>query len=340
MRVLTKVRSFFMTKEGKKETLCRKRFFLLLGVITSLMVLMVIFFKSQDSSLLIIHSWMGATKKADSHTQKKDNSLKANSLGTKDLGKNSLNHQESEVIRELLDSSASLKPSSHTRKVQKTKKRPSSKKTAPIIYRASLVVKRKDIDVDFMGEGGLPIGTNLKGRLLTSIDTRETKQLYKVLLPKGGRDKRGGFIPKDSLLFGHISYPGQGHKVFIQFSKILLPDGLEVPIMAQALNAKDLSPGLVGDFHGKAKQRVASTLGLTMLSAMTDTLTQKGSHFYAKPTPKSTLKNAFYQGVSQASEMEAKRQADRLANQPEYVTLPAGTEMIVNLLETYRGGYE
>lgn len=335
MKILAKVRSLFATKEmkpskGGKETLCRKKIFLLGGII-SFTVLLTTLFKAQDSSLLVIH--FGArtmkAKNSNSHQQLADHGLGADKLGT----------QESEVVRDLLNSSASLASPSPDRKAHSLQKNPPSGKAAPIIYRAPLVVEREGVEL--IGGESLPIGTNLKGQLLTAIDTRETKQLYKVLLPEGGGDLRGGFISRGSLLFGHISYPGRGRKVFMSFSKALLPEGREVPIMAQALNAKDLSPGLVGDFHGKAKERVASTLGLTMLSAMTDTLTQKkGSGFHRDLTPKATLKNAFYQGVSQASEMEAKRQADQLANQPEYVTLPAGTEMIVNLLETYRGGKE
>ncbi len=208
-----------------------------------------------------------------------------------------------------------------------------------IEYKAPQVIARKDSDGT---TAGLPVGTNLIGKLLTSVDTREPKQMYKVLLPYGGRDKNGGEIPKNSVLFGTIRYPGNGNKVFFQFSNALLPNGKEVEIKAQALSSKDYSPGLIGEYHGKGMERVAATLGLSMVSAMSDTLTERealgqgGIGSVAEATPKATAKNALYQGLSRVSEMEAARQADRLAREPEYVTIDAGQEMIVNLTATYR----
>ena len=183
----------------------------------------------------------------------------------------------------------------------------------------------------------MPLGTNLIGKLLTSIDTRESEQLYKVLLPYGGKGKHGEGIPKNTVLFGTITYPNQGKKVFMQFSKALFPDGQEIELKAQALNAKNYSPGLEGKLDSGTAARVASTLGLTMVSAFTNTLTEKqvlGSEGVV--TPKATTKDALYQGIAKASEMEAQRQMAELGNVQEYVTIPAGREMIVNLLATYR----
>ena len=152
--------------------------------------------------------------------------------------------------------------------------------------------------------------------------------------------KNGGYIPKDAILFGNITYPGKGKKVFLRFSQALLPDGEEVKLNAQALSSKDYSPGLNGDFHSKITERVASTLGLSMLSVMTDTLTERqitGAGETIVSNPKATAKNALYQGVSKVAEMEAQRQAAALNSDPEYVTISAGKEMIVYLLETYYG---
>ena len=75
-----------------------------------------------------------------------------------------------------------------------------------------------------------------------------------------------------------------------------------------------------------------------MVSAITDTLTEKqvlGSEGVV--TPKATVKDALYQGIAKASEAEAQRQMAELGNVQEYVTIPAGKEMIINLLETYKG---
>lgn len=52
-------------------------------------------------------------------------------------------------------------------------------------------------------------------------------------------------------------------------------------------------------------------------------------------TPKATLKNGFYNGVSKATEMEASYQAEKLAQTPEYATVDAGTDLIISLISSY-----
>ncbi len=205
-----------------------------------------------------------------------------------------------------------------------------------ITYKATQVIQRKDPTT---GVNGLPIGTNIIGKLLTTLDTREKTQIYKVLLPYGGKGKADVELPENTILFGNISYSGKGDKVFLTFSKALLPDGSEKKIKAQALGSKDYAPGIMGEFHGKSAERISATLGLAMVSAMSETLTEKESlgNQSEAVAPKATLKNAGLQGLKKVSEMESQRQAANLAAEPEYVTVDAGKEIIVSLLETYYG---
>lgn len=307
MRTLKRVGKWmgspFLKKEGDKNVINRKATFLAASfVVISVGFLYVIWTPQRDTSVLIISTQPIDPKVSHSKSQ-----------------------PVSEKVNQLFEASKKRWP------VEGKKNRPKHRSKAHIKYQAPQVIVRAD-----SYESGLPLGTNLVGRLLTAIDTRESTRLYKVLLPKGGQDKNGGSIPKDTVLFGTIRYPGKGRKVFIHFSKGLLPDGREVKLNAQALSKKAQSPGIKGDFHGTTLKRVASTLGLTMLSTMTDTLTQKEVSEKGH-VPKATVKNAFYQGLSKASEIEAKRQASKLGQAPEYVTVPAGRELIVNFLETYRG---
>lgn len=186
----------------------------------------------------------------------------------------------------------------------------------------------------------LPMGTNLIGKTLTTIDTRFSDQLVKVLLPYGGRAKSGGELPKNSILFGQISYNGKGEKVSIKFSKGIFPSGEEFQVEAQALNPGDYSPGVAGHFHGNADMRIASTLGLTMVAGMSDVLTEKesigGSALQSGAvTPKSNMKNAMYHGFSQVAQSEANRQAEAIGGEEEYVSVSAGTDLIVSLTKAY-----
>lgn len=186
----------------------------------------------------------------------------------------------------------------------------------------------------------LPMGTNLIGKTLTTIDTRSADQVVKVLLPYGGRASAGGELPKNTTLFGQITYDGKGEKVFVKFTKGLLPSGQEFPVEAQALNPGDYSSGLVGHFHGNADTRVASSLGLTMIAGMSDVLTEKeslggGGLLPGSVTPKSTMRNAIMHGVSQVAQDEATRQAQAIGQEPQYVTVDAGTDLIVSLTKAF-----
>ena len=304
MKVIARIRAFFLKEDGSKEVLDQKKFFGAIGVALLTGILVILFSNASGDNSVIVSS------------------VKPIEAGNVDETKTSL-----PVSQKV---SGMLKASEQHVRIALPKKQ--AKHTGKKIkYRAPQVIERKDSFTSKM-----LLGTNLIGKLLTSIDTRESEQLYKVLLPYGGKGKHGSIL-KNTVLFGTINYPNKGRKVFMQFSKALLPDGKEVELKAQALSAKDYSPGLEGELHSGAAARVASTLGLTMVSAFTNTLTEKkvlGSEGVV--TPKATAKNALYQGIAKASEMEAQRQMAELGNVQEYVTIPAGREMIVNLLATYR----
>lgn len=201
-------------------------------------------------------------------------------------------------------------------------------------YKAAQVIVREG---SYQREKTIPIGTNLIGKLLVSIDTRETEQFYKVFLPYGGNFKEGAEIPKGSTLFGKIKYSGKGRKVFMTFSKGVFPTGEEFEIEAQALNSKDYSPGLVGDFHGRSGARVAAALGLSIVSgASTLLMDREQLGAQGVTAPKATLKNAMYGGLSQAANTEAERQGQRLSEKTEYVTIDAGKDLIINLTGAYK----
>lgn len=311
MRFLTKVRRFFVKQDGEKDVLNKKRAFLFLNLSVGIAICFILIFGSTEDSSVVIES-MGPIEK-----EKREQSSSKKTTSKKVAG--------------LLNSSKEKEDD----EAQNAHSRGHGRYIKNIEYKAPQVIRRKGPDGFTKG---LPLGSNLIGKLLTSIDTREVRRLYKVLLPYGGKDKNGGSIPKNTIIFGTVNYPGKGNKLFIQFSKALLPDGKEVKLNAQALSSKNYSPGILGDFHGRGTERIVSTLGLSMVSAMTDTLTEKqalgqGESIIAK----ATTKNALYQGVSRAAEIEAGRQAEELGKQQEYVTVQAGTEMIVNLISTYYG---
>lgn len=187
----------------------------------------------------------------------------------------------------------------------------------------------------------IPSGTNFVGKLISGIDTREDNQTLKVILPYGGTHPSGGNIPKNSVLLGSASYSG-GDRVYIRFSRVIFPSGQEYRIDAQALGSGDYTPGLIGEHHSETDLRVAGSLGLTMVSAVTDVMTQRtafGSNPYGMgmAQPDATMRNGALQGASQVAKQEAERHGSKMQNKEEYLTVMTGCDLIISLLTPFKG---
>lgn len=207
--------------------------------------------------------------------------------------------------------------------------------TPAIKLMARQVITRDDLPRE---DSSLPTGSNFIGKLISTIDTRDAKQFIKVLLPYGGSFDGKKVLDKDTMILGTAQYMGIGEKIYLSFTKAILPDGQEMEINAQALDPSDYSSGIRGEYHGTAGVRIATTLGLSMVSGMTEVLTEKKVHGESGAiTPRSTMKNALYHGVSKVSEMEASRQASELGQEKAYVTVEAGTDLIISLTAPLRG---
>jgi hypothetical protein len=206
-----------------------------------------------------------------------------------------------------------------------------------------LVYSAKQVIEPSQGQGlatPLPSGTNFIGKLLNGIDTREPNQVTKVTLPYGARHNNGGSLPKNSILLGTATSNGSD-KVFIRFNKVIYPNGDEFKIDAQALNSGDYSPGLVGVQQSNADLRMVGSIGLTMVSAGADVLTQRsmiGANPYAMgiAQPDSTAQNAMLQGVSQVTKQEAQKQAESPQKSQDYVSVYPDSDLIISLLTPFK----
>jgi hypothetical protein len=187
----------------------------------------------------------------------------------------------------------------------------------------------------------IPSGTNFVGKLVNGIDTRQDNQTLKVLLLYGGSHPSGGNIPRDSVLLGSASSSG-GDRVYIRFNRVIFPSGQEYRIDAQALSSGDYTPGLIGEHHSETDLRVAGSIGLTMISAVTDVMTQRtafGSNPYGMATaqPDATMKNATLQGASHVAKQEAERVGGKMQDKEEYLTVMTGGDLIISLLTPFKG---
>jgi len=196
-------------------------------------------------------------------------------------------------------------------------------------YRAKQVIAR---DNNSLKKNHLPTGANVIGKLLNAVDTRNLSSMIKVLLPYGAKFQGEEFLSVDTMLIGKANVTGKSERVELTFDKAITPDGHERVINAYALDTSDYASGVIGEVHSERGVRIAGTLGLTMISGMTDVLTEKTSQGeLGIVTAKSSVKNGIYHGVSKVSEMEAARQAEEISQTQPYITLDAGRDIIITL---------
>lgn len=192
------------------------------------------------------------------------------------------------------------------------------------------------VGVNSKGPKSIKMGSKLIAFLMTAVDTREPS-LVRALIPHGG-SAQGIEIEKGSILYGHFSYAGSSDKVQVHFSRLDTPDGYSKKIAAVAMDAGDFSVGLRGDSFTGGGVKLAAGMGLTMFSGMADVLTEKESLGFSANgvQARPTMKNALLQGLSRAAQDEAGRTQSEIASMKDYVVIPEGKEMIIQLTEDYR----
>jgi hypothetical protein len=311
--IFNKVKKFYVTVDGGKKIISIKRTLVSLVIIFFVIFLplsLMNFFSEKEDTSQINRSTTKMKMKKENVNEQQTTTQDTNMGGVR-------NHQKVNTSQ------------GQARRIRNSIK---------INYKAAQVLSANHKN----GGKVLPIGVNLVGKLLTSIDTRALDQYVKVILPYGGEHKgSGGSLPQNTILFGKASYSGNGNKVLVSFDKGLLPNGQQIQLQAQAVSSKDYSIGLLGERHGNTLGRTAATLGLTMVSTMSGTLVRKealGQGFQI--TPKASLQDGFYNGLSQVANAEANRTAKKMANNKEYVTIDAGRDLIISLVGSYEGQNE
>lgn len=203
-------------------------------------------------------------------------------------------------------------------------------------YRAVQVIARKDAlsKDDMMGTG-----TNFIGKLISSIDTRDTDGTARVILPYGASATGNLSIPANSILIGTLKYLSGNERIYINFNKCLFPDGQEYKIEAQALDSSDYRSGVFGETHSNSVTRIGKTVALSMAAAVPEVLTERiALGDTGTTTVKATMNNVLYQGTAKAANVELEKQVkgfDGEAN--DYVTIDSGEELIVSLTNTFKG---
>ncbi len=185
------------------------------------------------------------------------------------------------------------------------------------------------------GNRAIRMGAKLVGFLMSPIDTR-SPSLVRVRLLRGG-ESGGVEIEAGSVLVGQYSYSGEGDRIFINFNRLDTPDGDLRQIRAQALDSGSYAPGISGEVVSSKGEKIAASLGLSMFAGMAETLTEKESLGFSQNgvQNKATMKNALLHGLSRASQDQLGRTASEIDAIKDYVVVPQGKEMIVELIEDF-----
>jgi hypothetical protein len=217
------------------------------------------------------------------------------------------------------------------KEADKQKDAEDKKRKVVIRYRAGQLIGENE-----HGPKSMKSGSKLIGSLINPIDTR-APSLVRVNLPHGG-DASGVAIDPGSTLVGQFSYTGDGNRVYLKFSRIDSLDGGAMKISAVALDAGSFTPGIAGDEFTASGEKIATSIGLTMFSGMTDTLTDRESlgNSFNGVQAKPTMSNALLQGLSKASQDQASRTASEIEQERNYVIIPEGKEMIIELQEDFK----
>ena len=211
------------------------------------------------------------------------------------------------------------------RNKQRKAQKGSNPKPEPINYHAPQVIVRA-------GVYHLPMGYQLRGVLVSPLDTRRKRQLAQVRLPKAVTFKDEEVFPAQTVLWGEVSYQGKGKVLEVHFQRGLTPEGMEFALAGKAF--------LTGRYHSKAGERIAKSVGLAAISDMATVLTEKkvmGRGWGAAVERKPTLPNALLHATGEAARREAERQMENIV-EVDYVTIEAQTQVTIQLTETFRGG--
>lgn len=228
-------------------------------------------------------------------------------------------------VASLFSNSERKKESERRQEVEQQRKRVSIRYYAPQLIEAKGKAPK-----------AIASGRKLVGFLLNTIDTRSPSPV-RVRVSQGG-ESNGVMIERGSVLTGQYSFAGSDGRVFVSFSRLDTPDGEPKRIQAQALDSGTYTAGISGEVHSDAGLKSAASLGLTMFAGMADVMTEKESLGFSQNgvQAKSTMRNALLQGFTRSAEEQTGRMAAEINSAKDYVIVPEGKELIIELTDDFK----
>lgn len=181
--------------------------------------------------------------------------------------------------------------------------------------------------LSFSSAKEIPPGAEAKAVLLTGA----TNGLIKAKLTESLKVDGASFLDAGTLLLGDGR--SSEERLFVNFKKAVFRDGKYVAISAQAYDLSDSILGLKGSRVGDLTLKLAASSGLHFISGMASGLQMPEYDQFGRPKRPST-KDAALNGVSKASEEQAKSYMEDIKNRPPLIEVKSGTVFTV----TFDGG--
>lgn len=169
----------------------------------------------------------------------------------------------------------------------------------------------------------LPVGSEMKAVL----DSGGTDGIVKARLTTPLVVDGEPVLPQEAVLFGK-GKSGED-RLFIEFTKAILPTGEAYPIRAQAFDSSDRIQGLKGEFVGTKTKKMAGAIAFGFMGGMADGLQSNtnGSIFMQQQRP--SVRDGALNGASKAALDQSQAFMEEMKNSPNIIEVKSGTPIIV-----------
>ncbi len=169
------------------------------------------------------------------------------------------------------------------------------------------------------GSSEIPVGSEAMAILESGATNGIVKaKLTSPIIVDGER-----LIPEHATLFG--SGKSTEERLFVEFTKVIFPNGESIPIRAQAFDLSDKIQGLKGSFVGTKSKKMAAAMGFGLLGGMADGLQDTSGSMFAYERKRS-LRDAALSGTSKAALDQSQSYMDEMKNAPNIIEVKRGTE--------------
>ena len=191
------------------------------------------------------------------------------------------------------------------------------------------LIQRPQIDSSALGKikivslrtvSELPIGSEMKAKL----ESGATNGIVMARLTVPLIVDSELVLPEKTILFGK----GQSgeERLYVEFSKVIFPNGESFSIRAQAFDLSDKILGLKGAFVGIRTKKMAGAIGFGILGGMADSLQDTSGSFFMNKRP--STRDAALAGASKAALDQSQAYIDEMKKSPNIIEVKAGTEFI------------